>query len=288
MLHGGGLGQSWALEPGLVIPLAAAGVLYAKGFAALWRRARTRDEHRWRGASFAVGWIVLALSLLSPLHDLSEQLFSAHMVQHELLMVVAAPLLVLGRPVAVFLWALPRSARFAVARVARNTTLRRTWHTVARPFDAWLIHGVVIWVWHLPSLFQATLTSESVHALQHASFVGSALLFWWSILHGQRAARGMTIVYLFTTAVHTGVLGALMAFARVPWYPTYTNGAAIWGLSPMADQQLAGLIMWIPASVAYLLAALVAIRRWLRDSEWAVAQHEQAATSRSYIRGRLS
>src|SRR5829696_3152137 len=126
MFHGGGLGQSWSLEPGVVIPLGVTGVLYGRGLATLWRRARARDGHDWRAASFATGWIILAISLLSPLHDLSEQLFSAHMVQHELLMVVAAPLLVLGRPIVAFLWALPRRTRFSVARVARRVAVRRT------------------------------------------------------------------------------------------------------------------------------------------------------------------
>jgi putative membrane protein len=114
-----------------------------------------------------------------------------------------------------------------------------------------------------------------MHALQHASFLGSALIFWSAVIRPRRrASLGLSIVYLFTTAVHTGVLGALMTFARAPWYPAYASTAQLWSLTPAEDQQLAGLIMWIPASVAYLVAALLILRRWLASSEVSVARDE--------------
>jgi putative membrane protein len=269
----------WSLEPGVVVPLALSAVLYARGAFELRRRGRGRSLRRWEVASFGAGWLVVALALLSPLHEMSEQLFSAHMVQHELLMALAAPLLVLGRPMIVMLWAIPPRGRQVVARAARNSTIRGVWSAITRPFDAWLIHGLAIWLWHLPALFEATLYSDSIHALQHASFLGSALIFWWSVIHVQRrAARGMSMVYVFTTAVHTGILGALMTFSRAVWYPAYATGAAKWGLTPIADQQLAGLIMWIPASLVYLAAALAIMGCWLRDSERSVAERERAVS----------
>lgn len=281
ILHDAELRQlGWSLEPGVIGPLALSALLYARGAKQLRRRGRGLAVRRWEIASFTAGWLVVALALLSPLHDMSEQLFSAHMVQHELLMAVAAPLLVLGRPMIVMLWAIPPRGRQMAARASRTSTVRVVWSAITRPFDAWLIHGLAIWLWHLPPLFEATLHSESIHALQHASFLASALLFWWSVIHvHHRAARGMSIVYLFTTAVHTGVLGALMTFSRAAWYPAYAIGAAKWGQTLIADQQIAGLIMWIPASVAYLVAALVIMQRWLRDSEWSVAERERALST---------
>ncbi len=277
MLAGNPIWAEWSWEPGVVLPLAASALLYGRGAIVLRRRtSRTPDSRAI--ACFASGWVVLALALISPLHEISEQLFSAHMVQHELLMTVSAPLLVLGRPGIVMLWGLPSDARHRVGRLLRARALRATWRALVRPFDAWLLHGVAIWAWHIPALFERTLTSDAVHALQHASFLGSALLFWWSVIYVQRrAARGASIVYLFTTAVHTGVLGALMSFSRIIWYPAYGDRALAWGLTPLTDQQLAGLIMWIPASVAYLVAALLLIRLWLRESEWAVARAERAS-----------
>lgn len=275
--HDGSLVRAeWGLEPGIVLPLLVAGAWYARG-ALVLRSRSTRAPRTAAVAAFAVGWITLVIALVSPMHGLSEQLFSAHMVQHELLMALAAPLLVAARPGPALLWALGPSARAPLVGVLRAEAVRGTWHGVTQPLAAWLIQGIVIWGWHAPPLFQATLHSELVHAAQHISFLAGAVLFWWSIVNCRRSARGLAILSLFTTAVHTGVLGALMSFAHTPWYPDYAGRVAAWGLSPLGDQQLAGLIMWIPASAAYLVAALATAHRWLRDSELEVTQRERAA-----------
>jgi putative membrane protein len=277
LLHGGVANGVWPREPAVVIPLVLLAALYVAGARRLWSFQRGRGVRIWEVASFGAGWAVLALALVSPLHSASEQSFAAHMMQHELLMVVAAPLLVLGRPMIVMLWALPSHTRRLIGIASTTPAWRRAWHVLSRPLDAWLIHGVVIWSWHLPALFQATLHSDVVHGLQHLSFLGSALLFWWALVQPRRqASLGLSIIYLFTTAVHTAVLGALMTFARTPWYPEYAATASLWGATAMEDQQLAGLIMWIPASLAYLIAALLIVRRWLRESEWRVARSERA------------
>ena len=222
------------------------------------------------------GCIAFAAALLPPLHEVSERSFTAHMIQHELLMAVAAPLLVLGAPGAMLLRSLPARGRRAVVRAISWRPTRVVWRAATRPFDAWLIHAAAIWLWHVPALFERALENDALHALQHASFLGSGLLFWWTVFHPRRkAALGASIVYLFTTAVHTAALGALMTMARAPWYSAYTLGPGAWGLTPMQDQQLAGLVMWIPAGGVYLIAALYTFRRWLRASEWSVAQRER-------------
>lgn len=268
------VGFTWSFEPGIVVPLIVLGVWYARGAYVL----RSRSGHAPRGtsiAAFTAGWLTLVLALVSPVHEISEQLFSMHMVQHELLMALAAPLLVAARPGPALLWALRPRARKALARVVRSGPISRTWRALTAPVAAWLVQGIVIWAWHIPALFEATLRSDAVHAVQHVAFLGSAITFWWSIVHGRRATRGLAILSLFTTAVHTGVLGALMTFARTPWYPAYGAGPAAWGLTPIADQQLAGLIMWIPASLAYLVATLTTAYQWLRESEWEVSETER-------------
>lgn len=267
--------NDWALDPAIVAPLLLAAAWYAAGVRALWSGGDRRVVDSRQVASFAVGCAVMALALISPLHEASELLFSAHMIQHELLMVVAAPLLILGRPAVVMLWAMPPGGRMRVGRAVSTPAWRTFWHGVSRPMNAWVIHAVVIWGWHLPVPFQAALRNDALHGLQHLSFVGSALLFWWAIFHPRRqSALGLSVLYLFTTAVHTAVLGALMTFARAPWYAAYVAPVAGW--SPLEDQQLAGLVMWIPASLAYLIAALVVVRRWLRESEGRVALAETA------------
>jgi cytochrome c oxidase assembly factor CtaG len=132
---------------------------------------------------------------------------------------------------------------------------------------AWVLHALAIWLWHAPALYQATLSSEVIHTLQHVSFLGTALLFWWALLQGRegRVGRPAAVIYLFTTALHTSLLGALLTFSTRLWYPLYQSTTMPWGLTPIEDQQLAGVIMWVPAGVAYLVAALWLASTWLRD-----------------------
>lgn len=282
MLHADGtplhhVWTRWELAPSITVPLVVSAAVYARGVAVLWSRGRGRGIRHWEVASFGTGWLVLALALMSPLHAVSGQLFSAHMVQHELMMVVAAPLLVMGRPVVPFLWALPRDARTRVGRLSRLPARERAWSIVASPLDAWVLHAAVLWTWHLPALFEATLYSTWVHGLQHASFLGVALLYWWSVLRHHRSSYGAAVVSLFTTLVVTGALGALLTFARAAWYPSYAVRAAPWGFTALEDQQLAGLIMWIPASISYLVAGLCLVAWWMRWSETRVALNEGTA-----------
>jgi cytochrome c oxidase assembly factor CtaG len=274
---------AWEWEPGIVVPLVLSAALYGRGLRLLWDEHVGRGIRRWEAVSFAIGWLVTALALLSPLHVLSEQLFSAHMVQHELLMVVAAPLLVCGRPLVPMLWALPSAARRRIGRVGRRREVRSAWRFMSFPLVAFFIHGAAIWLWHVPALFEATLTSDAVHALQHLSFLGTALLFWWTIIqghapggHARAMSFGVAVLLLFGTALHSGALGALLTFSRTVWYPVYANAAAAWRLTPLEDQQLAGLIMWIPATFAYLIAALTLFASWLRASEERVHEGELA------------
>jgi cytochrome c oxidase assembly factor CtaG len=211
--------------------------------------------------------LTLAAALISPLHQLGGVLFAAHMAQHELLMVVSAPLLVLGRPIIPFLWALPLSWRRMAGAWSTIPAIGATWRLLTLPSFAWMIHAVAIWAWHAPSLYQATLGSEAVHTLQHVSFLGTALLFWWALLRGRegRLGRPAAVIYLFTTAVHTSLLGALLTFSNRLWYPLYHQTTIPWGLAPLEDQQLAGLIMWVPAGLSYLIAALALAATWLRE-----------------------
>lgn len=277
------LWTAWEWTPSILIPVLVSGALYALGLSRLWRRGIGRGIRRWEASCFATGWLVLALALLSPLHPLGEALFSAHMVQHELLMVVAAPLLVLGRPLVSWLHAIPVSSRRAMGAVTRNRRFRSGWRVLTYAGTAWVVQAVVLWGWHLPRLYDAALGSETVHAMQHISFLGAALLFWWALLHGRKShARGVTaVLYLFTTAVHSTLLGMLLTFASSPWYAHYQTISPAWGITPLEDQQLAGLIMWIPAGISYLIAALLLASRWLLDSD-------PAAMRKTLLRGVVS
>jgi putative membrane protein len=222
--------------------------------------------------------MALFVALVSPLHPLGEVLFSAHMTQHEILMLVAAPLLVLGRPLVPFLWALPKGWRRSAGAASRILVIRCTWLAITNPIAAWALHAATLWIWHAPSLFDATLHSDFIHTLQHISFLGTALLFWWSLIHSGAGAMGYGagVLYVFTMSLHSSVLGALITFARTTWYPTYAQTTWTWGLTPLEDQQLGGLIMWVPAALVYIAAGLLLIAGWIRESERRVQRREKA------------
>ena len=277
------LWYTWGLDPLVLIGLALSVWLYFRGLRLLWRdSAAGRGIRKWEAAAFGGGWLALFVALVSPLHPLGEVLFSAHMVQHEVLMLVAAPLLVLGRPLVPFLWALPLGWRHRAGKMGKERWFQRSWRALTRPLMAWAIHGVALWVWHVPFLFQATLKSDLVHTLQHLSFLFSALLFWWALIHGPQGLMGYgaAVLYVFSTAMHSGLLGALLTFATSVWYPAYAQTTASWGLTPLEDQQLGGLIMWVPAGVLYMLAGLALFAGWLRESERRVLKRETKALLR--------
>jgi cytochrome c oxidase assembly factor CtaG len=256
--------RAWSFEPLVVISLTITALLFIIGFQRNRRSIRT-----WEAICFAVGWLALFVALVSPVHAWGQVLFSAHMTQHEILMLVAAPLLVLGRPLVTFLWALPLEWSRSLGKAAKIQALNRLWRTFTIPLVAWLVHAVALWIWHIPLLFEAVLHNESVHTAQHLSFFVSALLFWWALIHGPQGAMGYgaAVLYLFTTSVHSGVLGALITLAGSVWYPSYVGLTGSWGLTPLEDQQLGGLIMWIPAGLVYVIAGLALFAGWLREAD---------------------
>jgi putative membrane protein len=246
--------------------LALSVVLYALGLRALWLRARaSRDPLRRQALCFGLGWATLVLALASPVDSAGSFSFAAHMVQHEMLMIVAAPLLVLGRPLGVWVWAFPHDWRRRIGASTRNGAVRAAWGSITRPLNAWLLHFAALWMWHVPATFQYALADNGIHALQHFCFLFSALLFWWAVLgkQGIHNSRGAAIIYLFTTMMHTGALGALFTMSEHVWYPMYGSRAQAFGLMALEDQQLGGLIMWIPGGLAYVAAGLVLCARWL-------------------------
>lgn len=257
----------WSVEPWVVGLLLVSALLYARG---VWRLWSTAGWGRGIGAApvvaFSGGWLALVVALVSPLDTLGGRLFSAHMLQHELLMVVAAPLLVMGRPLAAWTWAFGASSRRRIGRAVQARWLASSWSALTDPVVAWCLHASILWVWHVPVLFSAALRHEGVHVLQHSSFLVSALFFWWTALgHDPRVGRGtgVAVAALFTTMLHTGALGALLSLAPTPWYPPYLETTTALGMDPLDDQQLGGLVMWVPSGLAYVIAAIGLLGRML-------------------------
>lgn len=277
--------SAWNLQPGTLAALLLLGGIYVLGAGRLWRRAGAgRGVSRLRVAGFAVAWLALGVALLSPLDPLSDALFSAHMVQHLLLMVVAPPLLIWAMPPFVVAWAVPRSWRRPLAHWwHRQVALHRLWRWMTKASTVWALHALALWLWHMPQLYNAALHNEALHIVEHGSFLVAALLFWWT-LFGQgthRLARGAAILFVFTTALHSGLLGAVLTFARRPLYAHHVATTPVWGITALQDQQLAGVIMWFPVGLVYLGAILFILGRWMHETDRREAEMVYTVGSRS-------
>ena len=249
---------TWKPDPFAASALALSAALYLIG---LWRMRATPP--RLEILAFAAGWSVLAIALLSPIATLSEFLFSAHMTQHELLMLVAAPLIAIGRPIVPMLFALPERRRSSIAAGAGGAALR----LASSPLFVVALHLIVVSIWHVPFLYDAAVLDDRIHLIQHVCFAGTAALFWWGLIRGRygRLGYGTAVIYLFASALHNGALGALLTLAGRPWYPLYVQRAG--AIDPLGDQQLGGLIMWVPAGIAMTLFALAMFAAWLGEAE---------------------
>ncbi|WP_409192713.1 cytochrome c oxidase assembly protein [Bradyrhizobium sp. RDM4] len=264
----------WSYDPWLLGPLYVVGISFYIGTQRLWHSAGGgRGVSYGRVAAFWTGWLVVALAVTSPLHWIGERLFTAHMVEHELLMLVAAPLMAWARINGPMLWSLPSKLRAPVGRVFSTGPLAAAWSFLSHPVSATALHGLALWIWHAPPLYAWALENVAVHRLQHVSFFATALLFWWVLFYGRgpgRSARlrdGIGIACLFVTVLHSGVLGALLTLSTRVWIPGQGVLAADFGLSKLEDQQLAGILMWVPMGALYTGAALVFAYRWLSMSE---------------------
>jgi cytochrome c oxidase assembly factor CtaG len=261
--HGSGL--PWTYDVWIVLPILIIGGLHAIGSLRLWRRSHNPGKLVLRSVLlFWTGLLSLFLALASPLHFMGEHLFTFHMIEHEIVMAVAAPLLVLARPIGILLWGLPSPIRRAFGQTLKSKPVRDAWDMLSRGSSATALHGLAIWAWHAPGLFDATVTNVAVHRLQHLSFFLTAIVFWWSVIW--RCSRGIGAWHLFVTMLHTSVLGALIALAPTPVYLAQTRMAQEWGLTPLEDQQLAGIIMWVPGGIIYAAAALWMLAAWIHGA----------------------
>lgn len=272
------LWSTWSWQP--LPEIAVVALFYSVGLARLWRkRGGERAVGRWHAAAFFAGLLAVTAALVSPIHHAGDQLLSAHMLQHLVLILVAAPLLVLGRPQLPFLLALPRSWRRALHALGARRSIRATRRLLTSTASIWVVGVAVLWSWHIPALYDAAVRNTGLHALEHLSFLVTAFMFWWVVLRpaGQGLAPGRDVLYVFTAGLAGCALGALFAFATSPIYPTYVREALALGVSPLSDQQLAGLIMWIPAGIVYLAFASWFFVRWLRVVESDALRNESAA-----------
>ena len=253
-------------RPDILAVLSIAALVYARGWTAL-RRAGYRRGATWpRCGAYIAGLTLIAGALVSPLAVYQGSHLSLHMIQHELLMIGGAPLILLGRPFPFITWGVPRAARrwFGCA-FRRHALARRSFDALTRPSVAWILSTAVLWVWHAPVLYDAVEASPILHDAQHVSFFLAGLLFWWPILESppfrHRLAFSGRVAYLVAGMSQRSVLGGIIALSDRVLYTHYADLIFPGSRPPLADQRLAGGIMWFGSGVILLCATLLVIGR---------------------------
>jgi putative membrane protein len=273
---------SWAWRPEIILTLGLAAVVHLLGRWRLRRRGSAQITSPWRSVAYLAGLVVLGIALMSPIDVLSGQFFFMHMVQHLLLVMVAAPLLLLANPMPIMLWGLPKGLRLEVGRWLRPAaTFRRAARSLTAPGLVWLYFVAVLIGWHEPQAYNLALESELVHDLEHLTFFGTAVLFWWHVIGSapyihRRRGQGLRAGYALSVVPPNAITGVAIAFASAPLYVYYTTVPRLGTMTVMEDQMLAGVIMWIPGSMMYIIAALILIARMVRSGE-TEQEHQQPA-----------
>jgi putative membrane protein len=261
--------SAWTLDPLVLVPLFLAAWLYWEGVRGTWQRSGNgRGVARWQAASFAAGFAALFLALVWPLDVLGEQLFSAHMAQHLLLMNVAAPLIVLGAPTAPMLRAMGRDARRAVGRVAQSRGWRAVWRAISGVAAASVVQQLALWTWHMPNGVAAALNNDAVHIAMHVSLLAVALLFWTAVLQPRpRGGLWPSILALLITLIVSGFASIVLLLHPEPLFTAYGTSATAWGLTAADDEHIGWGLMMLVGSVSYPLAAVALVTTTLERLE---------------------
>ncbi|GAB4542008.1 MAG: cytochrome c oxidase assembly protein [Anaerolineae bacterium] len=276
---------SWDLRAEVILSLVLAGSLFARGW---WRlRRRTNGQAAlatgWRLAAYLGGLVILGLALMSPIDVLGGQLFFMHMIQHLLLVMIVPPLLLIANPLPFFMWGLPGRLRRQVgSALNRRTRVRRILYVLTAPGLVWMAFVAVFLGWHDPNAYNAALRSDFVHDLEHMTFFSTAMLYWWYVIGAgprlRSPSRAARLAFLLVTVPVNMAAGVTISFASQPIYTYYTSVPRLWDISVMLDQMIGGVIMWIPGSMMYLLAALILISQLVQteankaplpETEWA-------------------
>ena len=262
---------AWTFDLPVIVPAVFVAFFYARGL------HRWKDRHRphpvWRTACYYLGLTLLVLSIVSPVDSLGAHHFFMHMIQHEVIMLVAIPLALLGAPTTPVLRGMPRWLRLGVvAGLAGDSIVRFVWGFLTQPLVAFVLYTVVLIVWHLlPGWYNEAVRDPNVHYLQHLSFAGTAFLFWWNVIDPAplHASMGhlLRMVYLLAATTAQSVIAALITLSDRPLYDVYVTARPIFDISPLADQELGGLIMWVPGQMVHLLVIGVLFGVWAVQSE---------------------
>jgi len=270
----------WDARPAVVIVLGCGLGAYVLGWRRLRRAGHARLASTPRLAAYAAGVSALVVALLGPLDALQESSFTLHMVQHLVLKMVAPPLIWLGMPYAIGLWGLPSALRArATSVLARRAGPRKAIGLALGPWTALILCMGALYLWHVPAAYEAVFASTVLHDVEHVTFFGAAMLFWWHVtgaaphFHGRLGFGRRLAMVLVAMALNTA-LGIALGMSSEVLYPHYAQVVNPMGLQPLADQQLGGAIMWIPGGMMYALAAIALLARMLGAEERAACAAE--------------
>lgn len=266
---------SWAFEPLVQVPLILAAVAWLVLVRRVDRAHPGNPVPRARTASFLAGLLAIGVALGSGIDVYDTTLFSVHMVQHVLLMFVAAPLLILGAPITLLLRAASHEQRVRFILPALHSRVVRV---LTFPVVSWLVFAGVMWGTHFSPLFDLSLEEPLVHDLEHLLFLGAALLFWWPAIGLDptpwRMPHPARALYVFLQMPQNTFLALAIFSATVALYPHYATVGRDWGPSVLADQQGAGAIMWVAGDLTFLVAILGIVLAWMRAEERGASRRE--------------
>jgi len=263
---------TWDLRLDVSLYLAVAGLLFTTGWLRLRRRGQLRLATGWRLASYLGGLTLLAVALMSALDVFGGQLFFVHMIQHLLMVMIVPPLLLLANPFPFVIWGLPEGKQIGERLFSPGARFRSALRQATRPALVGFAFVAILWGWHDPTLYSAAQGASWAHDLEHLTFFGAAMLLWWHVIGAgplihKRLPPLARVGLLLATAAANMITGVVIAMANAPLYPYYTGVPRLWGISVMQDQVLSGIIMWIPGTMMYLLAAVIIIIRLLNRLE---------------------
>ena len=264
-VHHTAMGSSGSLV--LLTVILCVALVYVRGWLHL-RSDSATSIAPWRASSFLLGLFLIWVAMASPLAALDEQLLTVHMIQHLLLMTLAAPLIWLGAPVMPLLRGLPRRLmQGVVGPLFRSPAVQRLGRAVAQPTFCWLAATAALIVWHVPAVFTLGLKSGAWHMVEHASFLVTGLLFWWPVIQPwpsvARWPELSIILYLFLATLPCDILSGFLVFCDRVVYPVYFSASQPFGLSALADQECAGALMWTCVTVVYLVTGTIVTARLL-------------------------